>query len=128
MNEITTLEYIIKTCQEEQFTAYSIAKDLNISVSAVRKILNGETKNPSKGTIELIRSYLVEKTESKYVAIKNDNNLVNEAQPAYVLLRKPQTQLEISLSENIVLLKTNLELLLEINKLKKILDENKIKY
>lgn len=55
MNNLEKVNYIREKCEEHDITAYEIGKNTKISTYGVQRILNGESKNPHKKSLELIR-------------------------------------------------------------------------
>ncbi|MBC8767170.1 helix-turn-helix transcriptional regulator [Arenibacter sp. BSSL-BM3] len=56
-----SLKSIIKEIKERGLTAYEIAKETPLTEAGINKILNGNSKNPHKGTIEILEKYLFHK-------------------------------------------------------------------
>ena len=54
------LDFIRELVETESITAYTIAKNTNITESGVQRLLNGSTKNPHINTVNGIYKYLSE--------------------------------------------------------------------
>lgn len=72
MSKIEDINFIKKTCESEDITAYKIANMTGLSSVGIQKILNGETKNPNSSTIKLILDYLKSET------IKDDKIIISD--------------------------------------------------
>ena len=57
------LKRIINEIKNRGLTAYEISKDLPISEVGINKILNGQSKNPRRSTLILLRNYLFKEKE-----------------------------------------------------------------
>lgn len=52
------LSEIIETINRKGLTAYEIAKETSLTEAGILKILNGESKNPRKSTLEILNNFL----------------------------------------------------------------------
>lgn len=68
------LLYILENCQAYGFTAYAIAKDTGLSAVGIQKILDGNTKNPNRNTIELLYNWVKNKLEEIQAQENNPGN------------------------------------------------------
>jgi transcriptional regulator with XRE-family HTH domain len=112
------LNFIIEKVLELEITSYEIGKKTKLSVSGIDKILSGIVKNPQEKTLNTILEYL----ESKVLgtSLSKELSTLNEPKEAYDL--KNYT------NEYICCLEERNELLIENIKLKKLLNENNIKF
>lgn len=53
------LEEIISEIKKQDLTAYEIAKVLPLSEVGINKIINGQSKNPRKATLQILTAYLL---------------------------------------------------------------------
>ena len=133
MSNLNVLEQIKRTCADEKISAYSIANGINVSISAVRKILNGETKNPNATTIDAIKNYLVNVVNVKYPNsiysnyANNEPLIVSEVIAQYEPKSYEEKYVAL-LHEMNKCMRDIYECSIENIKLKNILDKNNIKY
>lgn len=71
MNNLTKkekIDFVIKYVKDYNITAYEIGAKTGLNTSGVSRILNGQTKNPQKNTVNDIYNYILENysTEKKY--------------------------------------------------------------
>lgn len=52
------LKNIIEEIRNRGLTAYEIAKETTLTEAGINKILNGQSKRPHKGTIDILKDYL----------------------------------------------------------------------
>lgn len=74
------LTKIIQEIKNRGLTAYEIAKETSLTEVGINKILNGQSKRPHKGTIDILSDYLY-KTNSPTTGIVGERNthyLVNK--------------------------------------------------
>ena len=70
------LDFIIKTCLDNNITPYELGKNTQISTFAAQRILKGETKKPSQHTLNQIILYLEQTIKGFQVPnsdVKNDS-------------------------------------------------------
>ena len=62
------IDFVIKYVNKYNITAYEIGTKTGLNTSGVSRILNGQTKNPQKNTVNDIYNYILENysTEKKY--------------------------------------------------------------
>lgn len=62
------IDFVIKYVKDYNITAYEIGAKTGLNTSGVSRILNGQTKNPQKNTVNDIYNYILENysTEKKY--------------------------------------------------------------
>lgn len=61
------IKIIQKQCSENEITAYQIAKNTDLSIRGVQKILDGKSKNPRDYTLEMIFEYIQSHLEDNKV-------------------------------------------------------------
>ena len=110
INKIKLLKKTLKLINKHGVTAYEIEQNTSLTAVGVQKIINGETKNPQKRTLDLIVSYINE----KYLDIKNASNISN--------LNLEKDGVKISVREMAVFFVDNQEVFMQDNILKNVID------
>lgn len=71
------IKIVQKQCRDHDITAYQIAKNTDLSIRGIQKILDGSSKNPRDYTLDMIFKYIedylspkVEEPESVYKTAK----------------------------------------------------------
>jgi hypothetical protein len=111
--EITREKLLKKTLQlikNHEVTAYEIEQHTDLTAVGVQKIINGETKNPQKRTLQLIIDYINE----KYLGITGKKDI------SKFFLEKDGVK--ISVREMAVFFADNQEVFMQDNILKNIID------
>lgn len=82
MNKIKDLEFIRNYCQNNELTAYKIAKETGLSSVGIQNIISGTTENPRKETVKIIKDYI--------------NNIQNEDEKANIFALEPELVYKVS--------------------------------
>ncbi|MEZ7496435.1 LexA family transcriptional regulator [Leeuwenhoekiella aequorea] len=70
------LNEILQTIKERGLTAYEIAKATSLTEAGILKIINGESKNPRKSTVDILNSFLRNYPTNKSVGVANENQAI----------------------------------------------------
>lgn len=58
LNKNEAIRIVQKQCRENDITAYQIAKNTDLSIRGIQKILDGNSKNPRDYTLQMIINYI----------------------------------------------------------------------
>ncbi|MFS0489949.1 helix-turn-helix domain-containing protein [Leadbetterella byssophila] len=123
---MNAVELLRQKIENEEVTAYKVAKAINTNPSVITRILSGETKNPNPETLRKLETYLLANNETySFVA---ESSIPYNSKDLTMNLEDLQNYLRLLKKENEELRISNAELRLEIQKLKKYTDDVRSDY
>ncbi len=109
MNKLDKINFIIKACNTNEITAYSIAKGTGLTAFGIDKILDGTTKNPRSVTLDAIIKYIEHRLSEEKLKLEEPAATYEKRKIEDIIAEKviekmlPYfTRIEVALAENLL--------------------------